>query len=65
VEKHATLIVDLVDNSNKQMVWRAVVQDTLADKSDKNLKNFNNAINKMFKTCPPAPKKEAESLRTR
>jgi hypothetical protein len=53
VEKQATLIVDLVDNSNKQMVWRGVARDTLADSSDKNLKNFNKAMDKMFKSFPP------------
>ncbi len=30
-EKEATLTVDLVDNSNKEMVWRGVAKDTLAD----------------------------------
>jgi len=53
VEKQGTLIVDLVDNSNKQMVWRGVARDTLADNSDKNLKNFNKAMDKMFKSFPP------------
>jgi hypothetical protein len=46
VEKQATLVVDFVDNSSKMMVWRAVARDTLADSSDKNLKNFNQAMDK-------------------
>ena len=53
VEKQATLIVDLVDNSNKQMVWRGVARDTLADSSDENLKNFTKAMDKMFKIFAP------------
>jgi hypothetical protein len=56
VEKQATLVVDLVDNSNKQMVWRAVARDTLADSSDKNLKTFSKAMDKMFKSFPPKKK---------
>jgi hypothetical protein len=30
-EKQATLIVDLVDNSDKEMVWRGAARDTLAE----------------------------------
>jgi len=56
VEKQATLIVDLVDNSNKMMVWRSVARDTLADSSDKNLKTFNKTLDKMFKSFPPKKK---------
>jgi hypothetical protein len=55
-EKDATLVVDLVDNSDKEMVWRATARDTLADNSDKNIKNFNKALDKMFKNFPPAKK---------
>lgn len=53
VEKQATLIVDIADNSSKEMVWRAVARDTLADNSEKNLKTFNKALDKMFKSFPP------------
>ena len=55
-EKDATLVVDLVDNSDKEMVWRATARDTLADNSDKNIKNFNKALDKMFKNFPPKKK---------
>lgn len=55
-EKEATLLVDLVDNSNKEMVWRGTAQDTLSDSSDKNVKTFEKAMDKMFKTFPPAKK---------
>ena len=55
-EKEATLTVDLVNNSNKEMVWRGMARDTLADSSDKNVKTFNKAMDKMFKNFPPAKK---------
>jgi len=52
-EKEATLTVDLVDTSDKEMVWRGVAKDTLADSSDKNVKTFNKAMDKLFKNFPP------------
>lgn len=55
-EKEATLVVDLVDNSDKQMVWRGTARDTLAESSDKNVKTFNKALDKMFKNFPPKQK---------
>ena len=55
-EKQATLVVDLVDNSDKEMVWRGTAQDTLADSSDKNVKTFDKAMDKMFKNFPPQKK---------
>jgi len=33
-----------------------VARDTLADSSDKNLKTFNKALDKMFKSFPPKKK---------
>jgi Domain of unknown function (DUF4136) len=53
VEKKATLVIDLVNQSNQQMVWRATAGDTLADTSDENLKKLNKAMNKMFAHFPP------------
>lgn len=55
-EKEATLPVDLVNNANKEMVWRGMARDTLADSSDKNVKTFNKAMDNMFKSFPPAKK---------
>jgi hypothetical protein len=55
-EKEATLIVDLVDNSDKEMVWRGTARDTLADSSERNVKTFNKAMDKMFKSFPPKKK---------
>jgi len=54
--REATLTVDLVNNSNKEMIWRGMARDTLADSSDKNVKTFNKAMDKMFKNFPPTKK---------
>ena len=56
VEKQATLVVDMIDLSTKEMVWRATARDTLADSSDKNIKTLNKAMDKMFKNFPPKKK---------
>lgn len=51
-----TLIVDLFDAKSKNLVWRGSATDTLSDKSDKNIKKFNNAVQKLFEHFPPQPK---------
>jgi hypothetical protein len=38
------------------MVWRGTARDTLADSSDKNVKTFEKAMDKMFKNFPPKKK---------
>jgi hypothetical protein len=38
------------------MVWRGTAQDTLSDSSDKNVKTFDKAMDKMFKNFPPQSK---------
>ena len=56
VDKEATLVVDLVDTSDKEMVWRGVAKDTLSDNSGKNQKKLDKALQKMFKEYPPKNK---------
>ena len=51
--KVGTLVVDLYDAKTKQLIWRASVEDTLSDKADKNEKNLNKGVAKMFKKFPP------------
>jgi hypothetical protein len=48
-----TLVVDLFDAKTKHLIWRASASDTLSDKSDKNIKNLNNGVQKMFDHFPP------------
>src|SRR5271157_1887471 len=52
-EKDGNLVVDLVDASRKDMVWRGVAKDALSDKTNKNERKLNKAIEKMFKKYPP------------
>jgi hypothetical protein len=53
VEKNGSLVVGLVDASRKDMVWRGMAKDTLSDKTEKNERKLNKAIEKMFKKYPP------------
>jgi Domain of unknown function (DUF4136) len=55
--KVGTLVVDLFDAKTKQLIWRGVSSDTLSNNSDKNIKNLDRGVNKMFRHFPPAPPK--------
>jgi Domain of unknown function (DUF4136) len=56
--KVGTVVVDLFDTKTKQLIWRGNSSDTLSNNSDKNIKNLDKGVNKMFKNFPPgAPKK--------
>jgi hypothetical protein len=49
-----TLIVDLFDAGTKKLIWRGSSSDTLSDKPDKNIKNLDKGVTKMF---PPDVRK--------
>ena len=53
--KVGTLVVDLFDAKTEGLLWRSSSSDTLSDKADKNTKNLDKGVNKMFKHFPPAP----------
>jgi Domain of unknown function (DUF4136) len=55
--KVGTLVVDLFDTQSRELVWRGSSSDTVSNKSDKNIKNLNNGVEKMFKHFPPEAKK--------
>jgi len=55
--KVGTLVVDLFDTSSKKLIWRGSSSDTLSDKSDKNIKNLDKGVQKMFDHFPPGEKK--------
>jgi hypothetical protein len=55
--KVGTLVVGLFDAQSKELVFRGSSSDTLSDKSDKNIKNLNKGVEKMFKHFPPEAKK--------
>ncbi len=51
-----TLVLDLYDTKNKQLVWRGMARDTLSDKPEKNEKKLHKALEKMLKDFPPKDK---------
>jgi hypothetical protein len=51
--KEGTLIVDLYDAKTKQLIWRGSAEDTLSNKAEKNEKNLDKGVAKMFKKFPP------------
>ena len=55
--KVGTLVVDLFDAHSKTLLWRGSSSDTLSDKSDKNIKNLDKGVQKMFDHFPPDVKK--------
>jgi hypothetical protein len=48
----ATMVVSLYDVKQKELVWRGIAQDTLNNNGNKNQKEVQNAVNKMFKQWP-------------
>jgi len=55
--KVGTLVVDLFDANTKKVIWRGSASGTLSDKSDKNIKELDKGVQKMFAHFPPEPKK--------
>jgi Domain of unknown function (DUF4136) len=56
--KVGTLVVDLFDTKTKQLLWRGTSSDTLSNNSDKNIKNLDKGVEKMFKQFPPGSSKK-------
>lgn len=52
--KVGTLVVDLFDAKTKQLAWRGSSSDTLSNNSDKNIRNLDKGVEKMFKKFPPS-----------
>jgi len=55
--KEGTLILDLVEPAQKQLVWRATIVGTLQESAEENTQLGNEAIAKAFKDYPPTNKK--------
>src|SRR6266581_3316616 len=55
--KVGTLVVDLFDAKTKHLIWRGSSSDTLSNNPDKNTKNLDKGVQKMFKHFPPEAKK--------
>jgi hypothetical protein len=52
-DRVGTLVVDVFDAQNKQLIWRSTSSDTLSDKPEKNEKKLDKAVKKMFDNFPP------------
>ncbi len=48
-----TLVVDLFDAKTEKLIWRSSSSDTLSNNADKNTKNLDKGVTKMFKHFPP------------
>jgi hypothetical protein len=55
--KEGTLVIDLYDAKTKQLLWRGSAEDTLSSKAEKNEKNLEKGVAKMFKSFPPGSAK--------
>jgi hypothetical protein len=55
--KVGTLVVDLFDAKTKKLLWRGTSIDTLSNNSDKNIKNLDKGVEKLFKHFPPGSAK--------
>jgi len=53
--KVGALVIDLFDAKTEKLLWRSSSSDTLSDNPDKNTKNLDKGVNKMFKHFPPTP----------
>jgi len=56
--KVGTVVVDLFDAKNKQLIWRGSSSDTLSNNSEKNIKNLDKGVDKMCKHFPPDSSKK-------
>ena len=52
-----TLVVDLFDAETKKLIWRGSSRNTLSNNSEKNIKNLDKAVQKMFQHFPPGEPK--------
>jgi hypothetical protein len=55
--QEGTLIVDLVESSKKDLVWRAMIVETLRETPEKNAEMTNKGVATAFENYPPAKKK--------
>lgn len=53
-----TMLVDIFDSKEKKLVYRGSAQDELSEKTEKNVKKVQKALDKIFKDFPPTPKGE-------
>lgn len=52
----ATLVIDLVDGSKKQLVFRGIAKETVSEDPQQNAKKVKKAVENIFKKYPPKDK---------
>ena len=52
-----TVVVDLFEAKTKNLIWRGSSSDTLSNNADRNTKNLDKGVQKMFAHFPPEPKR--------
>jgi hypothetical protein len=55
--KVGSLVVDLFDAKTKTLIWRGSSSDTLSNNAQKNTKNLDKEVQKMFAHFPPEEKR--------
>ncbi len=55
--KVGTLVVDMFDAGSKNLIWRGSASDTLSGNPEKNTKNLDKGVQKMFSHFSPSPSK--------
>jgi Domain of unknown function (DUF4136) len=56
VTKIGTLVVEISDAKQHELLWRGSATDTISDNSNKNIKTLDKAVAKLFKDYPPKGK---------
>ena len=51
-----TVVVDMFDAKNKQLIFRGIAEDEISDNPDRNKSRLEKAATKLFKNFPPAPR---------
>jgi hypothetical protein len=54
--KVGTLVTDLFDTKSKTLIWRGSASNTLSNNSNRNIKNLDKEVQKMFSHFPPSAK---------
>ena len=49
-----TLVVDMFDTTTLKLIWRGSASDVLSSKPDKNIKELEKDVHKMFEHFPPS-----------
>lgn len=55
--REKSIIIDMWDAGNKELVWRAEISDTLSDNPERNTANINRGLSRAFENFPPASSK--------